>query len=210
MTAGLYLVLEGPDGGGKSTQAERLCVWLEARGHCVRRLREPGSTAMGEGLRRLLLEPATGELSPVAEALLFFAARAEMIRREVAPALRSGEIVVAERCYLSTCVYQGTACDQPLAPEVLAILTTASCGEVLPDRIFVLDVSYEVGVDRRSGHFEDRIEARGRDYHERVRAGYLELAATDERIQVVDAAVDADAVHLALRSRALELLEAGA
>src|SRR5262245_53289308 len=106
-----YLVLDGPDGGGKSTQAELLCAWLRQRGRTVQHRREPGSTPVGEALRTLLLEPSTGDLLPLTEALLFSAARAELVAREIAPALQRGEDVVAERCYVATLVYQGLAAE---------------------------------------------------------------------------------------------------
>ncbi len=199
MTA--YFVLEGPDGGGKTTQARRMCAWLGERGHRVRHLREPGSTGLGEGLRRVLLAPETGELTAAAEALLFSAARAEMIEREVRPALCAGEVVVCERCYLSTWVYQGSAHEHPVELEHLRRMTDAAVGETRPARVFVLDVPWTVRRARRGGGGEDRIEARGEAYHERVRAGYAALAASEAEVELLDASGDADGVHAMLRER---------
>lgn len=105
----LYVALDGPDGCGKSSQARALVAWLQQRGHVVQHVREPGSTPVGEALRQLLLSPATGELRPVTEALLFSAARAELVRNVISPALQRGEVVIGERCYLSTVVYQALA-----------------------------------------------------------------------------------------------------
>jgi dTMP kinase len=105
-------------------------------------------------------------------------------------------------------VYQGAASEAPIAPELLAALTQATCGDVLPDRIFVLDVPGDVGAARRRGQLEDRIEQRGSEFQARARAGYLELAATDPRVEVVDAAGAPDAVHAALTSRVEQLLAA--
>ncbi|MEM7205233.1 MAG: dTMP kinase [Planctomycetota bacterium] len=202
----MYLAFDGPDGGGKSTQVERLVAMLRATGREVAAVREPGSTPVGEALRQLLLDPATGEMSPLAEGLLFFAARAEMVRTEVAPALAAGAIVVADRCYLSTKVYQGVAATHGLGADLAAALTEAAHGAARPDGIFVLDVSYEVGVQRRHGGVADRIEQRGRDYHERVRRGYLELARRDPIVSVINAEADADIVHQEIAARVLALL----
>ena len=199
-----YVVVEGPDGCGKSTQAAMLTRWLREQGRETVHLREPGSTPVGESLRALLLDPRTGDLSHVAEALLFSAARTEMIRSTVATALRAGTIVVAERCYLSTWVYQGLAADDGLPLEVLREMTKHVQGDVWPDRIFVLDVPYDTG-RARVGR-PDRIESRGRDYHERVRAGYAELASSDERCILVDGTQGVEVVHGVLSARVQELL----
>ncbi len=200
----LYLVVEGPDGCGKSTQAAMLTRWLKEQGRDTVHLREPGSTPVGESLRALLLAPQTGDLSPVAEALLFSAARTEMIRTSVAPALRAGTIVVAERCYLSTWVYQGFAADAGVPLDVLRELTRHVQGDVWPDRIFVLDVPYDTGSSRVGR--PDRIESRSREYHERVRAGYAEIAESDERCTLVDGTQSVDVVHEALCASVQELL----
>ena len=197
--AGVYLVLEGPDGCGKSVQSVRLAQWLTANGHEVVCVREPGSTELGEELRGLLLRVREDDLSPVAEALLFTAARREMIDREVAPALRRGAIVVADRCYLSTWVYQGVAGDpERLDLATLRRLTALAHDEVLPDRIFVLDVPVEVSAQRRSDDRPDRIEAKDRAYHERVREGYRRFATSEDNVTLLDATADVDGVHAAL------------
>jgi dTMP kinase len=196
-----YVVFEGPDGGGKSTQAQRLGAWLRREGHDVVHLREPGSTPVGEALRDLLLDPSTGEMSGLTEALLFTAARAELIRSVIQPALRAGSVVLVERCYLSTWVYQGVAAPpaQAVPLPLLRELTGRALGETWPDRILVLDVDYGERVRRTEGAAEDRIEARGRDYHEQVRAGYRQLAAEDDRCVLVDAAGDPSVVEAAVR-----------
>lgn len=199
-----YFVLDGPDGCGKSSQARSLCDWLQTQGRRVLHVREPGSTPVGEALRQLLLSPKTGELRTVTEALLFSAARAELVGNVIAPALRDGVVVVAERCYLSTVVYQGLASNHGDAGKALDIdwlldLTRRVHGAVLPDGIFVLDVPSPVAVARRHARAEDRIEARGGDYHERVRRGFLRAAAAEIRATVVDAAWPFDSVQASLR-----------
>lgn len=202
-----YVALDGPDGCGKSTQAAALVNWLDAEGADVLHVREPGSTPVGEALRELLLSPATGELQPVSEVLLFSAARAELMQRVVRPALAEGKLVVAERCYLSTAVYQILAAERPspgvLDPRWFEDLTRRVHGDCLPDAVFVLDVPAEVSAQRRSrrSEGEDRIEARGDDYHRRVRAGYLEAAAREPRAHVLDASRAFDELQQQLRER---------
>lgn len=203
-----YVVLEGPDGCGKSTQAERLAGWMRERGEDVLHLREPGSTTLGEGLRRVLLDPASGELLPLSEALLFTAARAELVRTVIAPALQRGTLVVAERCYLSTWVYQGLALGAGGVPlPLLRDLTARAHGETWPDRIIVLDLPLDTGDRRTAGQDKDRIEGRSRSYHEAVRAGYRQLVASESECESVDSTGDADAVHVAVRRALADLLE---
>lgn len=199
----LYVALDGPDGCGKSTQAAALAAWLESEGADVLHVREPGSTPVGEALRELLLSNETGELQPITEVLLFSAARAELVERVIAPALRERRVVVAERCYLSTAVYQVLAPDAPvggpLDPRWFDDLTRRVHGACLPDRIFVLDVPAEVSAQRRSRRTDDRIEARGADYHARVREGYLLAAEREPRAVVLDSSGPFEVVQEQLR-----------
>jgi dTMP kinase len=196
----VYVQLDGPDGCGKSAQAEALAAWLRERGHTVLHVREPGSTPVGEALRQLLLARQTGELQPVTEALLFAAARAELVAQHVAPALARGEHVVAERGYLSTLVYQALAPQPGLDPAWVFDLTRRVHGACLPDVVFVLDVSFATSQARRRARAADRIEARGADYHRRVRDGYLHAARLDARARVVDAEPPFVAVQERLRA----------
>lgn len=208
-----YVALDGPDGCGKSTQAAALATWLDAEGADVLHVREPGSTPVGEALRSLLLSPETGELQPVTEVLLFSAARAELVTRVVRPALRAGKVVVAERCYLSTAVYQLLAAERA-SPGVLDMpwfedLTRRVHGDCLPDSVFVLDVPAEVSAQRRGRRSDpaDRIEGRGDEYHRRVRDGYLRAAAREPRAQVLDASRDFDALQAALREQVTAMVQ---
>ncbi len=202
----VYAAIDGPDGCGKSSQAASLCSWLRASGRAVLHVREPGSTPVGEALRQLLLSPATGELQTVTEALLFSAARAELIGKVIAPALRRDEVVVAERCYLSTLVYQAIASLPGLDLDWLLDLTRRVHGAHLPDAIFVLDVPPELARTRRRTRADDRIEARGDAYHERVRDGFLRAAQLEVRAHVIDAAVPFATVQEQLRARLSRLL----
>jgi dTMP kinase len=202
-------VLEGPDGCGKSEQAQRLAGWLRAAGHEVVHVREPGSTPVGEALRNLLLDTRTGALEPVTEALLFFAARAELVQRQIGPALARGAVVVAERSFVSTLVYQGAALGEAgVAPDLLERLIEASHRGTLPTRVFVLDVAPAMAAQRRGAARADRFEARGAPFQERVRHGFLECARRLAYVEVVDGCGTREAVHAALRARVQALLEA--
>lgn len=202
----VYVQLDGPDGCGKSSQALALVEWLRAQGRETLHVREPGSTPVGEALRNLLLSPATGHLQPVTEALLFSAARAELVAQQVAPALARGVVVVAERGYLSTLVYQALATAPGLSPQWVFDVTRAVHGACLPDVVFVLDVGADVALARRAARASDRIEARPAEYHARVREGYRRAAALDPRAQLLDAGRPFDAVQQDLRAALARLL----
>jgi dTMP kinase len=174
---GRFIVLEGADGCGKSTQAERLVASLTALGTDVVHVREPGSTTVGEGVRALLLDRATGALSPRTETLLYLAARAQLVAEVIRPALQAGKTVVSERWTLSTEVYQGLAGDLGLE----AVQRAAPLAEdgVQPNLVIVLDVGLGEGLARLTGE-PDRMEAKGAAFHERVVEGYRRLAAERE------------------------------
>ena len=215
MKAASYFVLEGPDGSGKSTQGKHLAEWLRlGQRREVLYLREPGSTPLGEALRALLLDHRSGDLAALTEALLFTAARAEMLRLQVAPALERGEIVLTDRCWLSTLVYQGLAPEDPaerISLDLLRSLQGEAHAGLWPARVFVLDVDPDTAAHRRSqGRPQgDRIESKGDEYLARVRAGFLELARTEPLCDLVDATRSFGAVQQDLRDRVLALLARG-
>ena len=183
---GRFLVLDGIDGCGKSTQAERLVRALARESADEGRpaplhLREPGSTAGGERLRALLLEPGV-ELGPAAEALLFVAARRQMLDELVAPALAAGRDVVCERFHPSTFAYQAVA--GGLDEEATLALMHAWAGEPAPERVWILDVDVDEAF-RRRGADADRIEARGLAFQRRVAEGFRRYAARFEHAVLV-------------------------
>lgn len=202
----VYVVLDGPDGGGKSTQATSLANHVRGLGRTVAHLREPGSTPVGEALRTLLLDAATGELTPLTEALLFTAARAELAHRVIAPALQRGEVVIVERCYVSTLVYQCIAAEPALDHDWVLDATRRAHGAVLPSRVFLLDVPFEVAAARRGRRDPDRFERRDDAFHRRVREAYLQVAARDPVVRVVDATPPFAEVQRELRRQLSELL----
>jgi dTMP kinase len=170
---GLFLVLDGPDGGGKTTQAVRLAGWLEERGFDVVACRDPGGTPLGDRLRSILLDRVTVPLSMRAEMLLYMASRAQLVEDVIAPALGAGKIVISDRYLLANIVYQGSA--GGLMEEEIAMVGMVATSGLLPDLTIVLDIAPADAV-ARVGTTRDRIEDRPLFYHERVRAGYLAAA----------------------------------
>lgn len=166
MTRGLLIVFEGAEGAGKSTQLRRLAEWLSARGREVVSLREPGGTAVGDEIRRLLLDPAS-EIAPRAEALLFMASRAQLVERRIRPALDDGSIVLLDRFFLSTYAYQGHG--RGIPEEEIRVANSMATGGLVPDVTLLLTLPVEAGLARamdRGGH--DRMERAEIAFHERV------------------------------------------
>lgn len=187
---GRFFVLDGIDGCGKSTQAARLARTLGAHsGRPVLHLREPGSTAAGERIRALLLEPETA-LSPAAQTLLFAAARRQMLEERVEPALARGEDVVCERFHGSTFAYQGAALG--VGEERVLELLSAWAGEPAPTLTVILELAPEAARARRGS--QDRFEGRGREFHARVAEGYRRYATHVSPVALVDAAHGPDEV----------------
>lgn len=175
--AARFLVMEGVDGSGKTTQAEGLLAWMRAQGRDPVHLREPGTTQMGERLRAILLDPEREPCSPRTEALLFFAARKELLRREVVPALEAGRDVLCERFTPSTLAYQGqTEADRAFVLSLDELVV----GEHQPDAVIVLDLPVATSWKRthaRAGDAAlDAMESRGRSFLEAVRTGYRSYA----------------------------------
>lgn len=185
MVKGCFVVLEGGEGAGKSTQAALLAEWLRGRGVPCTLAREPGSTEVGEAIREVVLGRSAPEMPAESELLLILAARAAFVREVVRPALARGEVVVADRFDLSTLAYQGYGRGLDLA-RVRAAMEVAT-GNLRPDLYLVLDVPVEEGAARRraSGGSADRIEGAGADFLRAVRDGYLELAGADGRVELV-------------------------
>ncbi len=178
------MVIEGPDGAGKTTQAARLSTWLREQGRTVHALREPGATAAGEAIRELLLDPET-DLAPMAEMLLYQAARSHLMATRIAPALEAGEVVILDRFWYSTAAYQGHGLGLDL--DAVRSVSQAATGGVEPDHVFLLDLAPHVGLGR-VGSKRDRIESRPLAYHERVRAGFrVEIERLGARGTILDA-----------------------
>jgi dTMP kinase len=187
---GSFIVLEGPDGGGKTSVMEALVRHLDEREVTSVIVREPGGTLAGERVREILLEPGD-ELSPTAELFLYMAARTELAERVIRPALQDGSVVVSERWLYSSIVYQGLA--GGLGEEVVRDMGRLAVGDLEPDLVCVLLVDAETGLARIGGAL-DRMEAKGVAYHRRVVEGYRELAGRGGIFRAVDAARPLDEV----------------
>jgi dTMP kinase len=207
-----FITLEGPDGSGKSFQARLLGERLSAAGHDVVVTREPGGTRTGEQVREIVLGAGRG-LDPMADALLFSAQRAQHVAEVIRPALASGRVVFCDRHRDSTICYQGYG--SGLDVEAMRGLQDLATGGLLPDLTILLDVSVDVGLQRRqAGRPDDlnKFELDGtfdRAYHERVRMGYLREAAAGGRWRVVDASGTPEAVAEEVARIVLEALRPG-
>lgn len=208
--SGLFLSFEGGEASGKSVQARALADWLRANGHEVILTREPGGTPLAERIRDVLLHAEEVALAPEAQALLFSAARAQLAREVIRPALAAGTVVVADRFYDSTLAYQGYG--HGADPLGLMMVTRFAVGDLKPRRTFLLDVPVEVSFARsrarRSAEDRwDRFESDAREFHERLRDGYLRLAAAEpERIVVVRGDRDEEVIAEEIRGSVGELL----
>jgi len=203
---GLFLSFEGIDGSGKTTQVARLAEALRERGHEVVSLREPGGTDLGERIRSLLLDPSDEPPVPLAELLLFSAARAQILSIRVIPALERGAIVILDRFCDATFAYQGYGRGLPLG-QILSVESIAAT--VIPARTWYLDLSPEESARRRSlrGGVPDRMESEADAFRARVRLGYLERAKLHpERIRTVDASRPAEEIAEAILNEVLDLL----
>lgn len=194
--AGIFIVLEGIEGSGKSTQARLLAEWLQNAGIEALHTREPGGTALGEEIRRLLLHSSA--MPAMTELLLMLAARATLIAESIRPALAAGKVVIADRFDVSTLAYQGYGRGLPL-DEVRAANRIAT-GGLTPDVVLLLDAPQDVGYARRAATRagEDRIEGAGREFHDRVSEAYRLLARDSGNVRVIDATASAAEVHAAI------------
>ncbi len=201
---GLLLALEGGEGAGKSTQARLLAIWLREQGFDVLATHEPGATKVGMRLRALLLDKAHTGLSPQAEAMMYAADRAEHVSMIIGPALERGTIVVTDRYVDSSLAYQGAGRMLPVSE--IASMNQWATGGLMPDLTILLDLPPAVGLGRRASS-ADRLEAEPTEFHERVRAGFLDLAQAEPgRYLVLDALRDSADLSREIRSRVRDLL----
>lgn len=198
---GLFVTFEGPEGSGKSTHAARIAARLRGLGHKVLTTREPGGTATGEAIRGILQHDSAGEaIAAECELLLFAACRAQLVRQVIEPALARGEWVICDRFADSTTAYQGYGRGFDIA--TVERINGFAVGTTLPALTFVLDVDTAAGLRRVAARVAatnaglDRIEREATSFHERVRAGYLDIARkSPQRCCVVDSGAEPDDVH---------------
>jgi dTMP kinase len=188
----MFIAMDGIDGAGKSTQIARLRDWLAQQGQTVEAVRDPGSTAPGEAIRGLLLDSDL-TMHRRTEALLYMAARCQLVEERIRPALAAGSTVLSDRFLLANVVYQTAGTDVP--PASLWELGRIATGGLRPDLTLLLDLPAEVALGRLTGP-ADRMESRGLAYMEAVRKGFLEqLPHSSAHTAVIDAETSIDAMH---------------
>lgn len=198
----LFITFEGPEGGGKTTQMRLLAAYLRERGLDLLLTREPGGTRISDGVRAILLDPDHVEMRPSTEFLLFSAARAQHVEQVIRPHLKRGGVVLSDRYADASLAYQGYGHQLDLG--ILRAITRFATGGLVPDLTFCLDVPVEVGLRRKTGGSGDawnRMEQKEIAFHERVRDGYLVMAAEEpERWVVLSGTDDVHAVQATIRS----------
>jgi dTMP kinase len=202
LARGLFISFEGGEGSGKSEQAKRLYGNLRSRGLPAVLTREPGGTRLGERVREILLHAPDVALTPEAQALLFTAARAQLVREVIRPALMGGTHVITDRFFDSTLAYQGYGHGTDI--DALRALVRVAVGDVVPDMTFLLDVPIEVSLARMRDRpmAWDRFESGGSEFHRRVRDGYLALAREEPgRIVVISGVRTEDEIAQEIASR---------
>jgi dTMP kinase len=201
--AGRFIVLDGPDGCGKSTQSKALAEWLRKQGADVATFRDPGTTAIGEKIREILLNPSHEAMGVACEVLLYMAARAQLWQEKIKPALAAGKCVVMDRWVSSTCAYQG--CAGGFGTDKVMKVAQMCLERIWPDLTIILDVDQQVAAGRMTREL-DRMERKGRDYHEKVRKGFLELATSGANVEVIDAGREVGEVHFHVLKKVQERL----
>ena len=205
---GLFITFEGPEGSGKTTQIRLLADWLGEQGQEVMTTREPGGTRIGEAIRNVLLSPAHTEMCAEAEILLFSAARAQIVRETLQPHLVRGGVVLCDRFADSTLAYQGYG--RLLDLDTLRQITQFATGGLVPALTICLDLPVVEGLRRKQGGDQaewNRMERERLDFQERVRLGYLALAAAEpQRWFVLDALREIEVIQAEIRQRVAALL----
>lgn len=202
----MFISFEGGDGCGKSTQQKHLAIWLQSLGYDTVLCRDPGSTALGDAVRNILLHGKELNIDDRTEMFLFMAARTQMVEELIRPALATGKAILSDRFLISSFVYQGYAGGIPLdSLKTVGLIATSG---IMPDLSIVLDLPYEVAVKRIDRRAEpDRMERKGEEYHRRVREGFLEHATKDpEHCTVIDATQSIEKIETAVRTAVRKIL----
>jgi dTMP kinase len=189
---GKFIVLDGPDGCGKTTQAKLLAQWLGEQAVPIETFRDPGDTAIGEKIRQILLNPEHQAMGTRTELLLYMASRAQLWAEKIAPALEENKCVILDRWLSSTCAYQGYA--GGFGMDKVIKIATDCLERVWPDLTIILDIDLRTASQRLKRQL-DRMEQKGEGYHQRVREGFLRLAEQQKNFLIVDAAGDIETVH---------------
>ena len=203
---GLFIVMEGPDGSGKTTQINLLEQYLKEAGYECLITREPGGTVIGEEVRELILNPEYKEMYPVTEMLLYAASRAQLVHEVIGPALEAGRIVISDRFVDSSIVYQGIA--RNLGISTVAAVNAPGIGIYRPDGIFFIDLSEAEGIRRKKNQKKlDRMEQESIDFHHLVSEGYRKVLAERPEVIKIDGGKDIDVIQKKIRNHVDELLK---
>lgn len=203
---GLFIVIEGPDGSGKTTQINLLKEYLEEAGYECLITREPGGTVIGEEIRQLILNPEHKEMSPVTEMLLYAASRAQLVHEVIGPALEEGKIVISDRFVDSSIVYQGIA--RKLGISTVSAVNAPGIGIYRPDGIFFIDLSEAEGLRRKKEQKNlDRMEQEGIDFHHMVSEGYRKVLSGRPEVMKIDGGRSIDTIQKKIRNHVDELLK---
>ena len=203
---GLFIVMEGPDGSGKTTQINLLKEYLEEAGYECLITREPGGTVIGEEIRQLILNPEHKEMSPVTEMLLYAASRAQLVHEVIGPALEEGKIVISDRFVDSSIVYQGIA--RKLGISTVSAVNAPGIGIYRPDGIFFIDLSEAEGLRRKKEQKNlDRMEQEGIDFHHMVSEGYRKVLSGRPEVMKIDGGGSIDTIQKKIRNHVDELLK---
>ncbi|SHK08906.1 dTMP kinase [Anaerobranca californiensis DSM 14826] len=196
MEKGKFIVIEGPDGVGKTTQSKLLCQFLQSKGIKYIYTREPGGTPIGDYIRELLLNPEN-KIVPIAECLLYASARAQLIEEVIKPALSKGYWVISDRYLHSSIVYQGIGLN--LGHNLVEEINIIATGGLMPDYTFLIDLDTDIALSR-IGRTKDRIESRGLDYFQKVREGYHKLL-NEYNMILIDGNKDIEEIHREIISK---------
>ena len=203
---GLFIVMEGPDGSGKTTQINLLKEYLEEAGYECLITREPGGTVIGEEVRQLILNPEHKEMSPVTEMLLYAASRAQLVHEVIGPALEEGKIVISDRFVDSSIVYQGIA--RKLGISTVSSVNAPGIGIYRPDGIFFIDLSEAEGLRRKKEQKNlDRMEQEGIDFHHMVSEGYRKVLSGRPEVMKFEGGRSIDTIQKKIRNHVDELLK---